>query len=143
VKRIHLLRFDGDPADLAPLLEAAGREGLRVGWLELAPDSAPPVPTGLEAAVSAGASRSVSVAPGRTVTLKRRSGRPVLRDLLREHFLGCALVVVRAADPGGDLAEVPVLEVAGDGYRVRPPGEGGRTVSAAALAARLRRPRPW
>lgn len=143
MKRVHLLRFDGDPADLAPLLEAAGREGLRVGWLELSSHPAPAVPAGLETAVSAGAFRSVSVAPGRTVSLKRQAGPPVLRDLLREHFLGCALVVVRTAEPGGDLAEVPGLEVAGDGYRVRPLGEGGRTFSAAVLAARLRRPRPW
>jgi len=145
VKRIHLLCHEGPADTLAPLFEAARREGLRVGWLDLgaAPDAVPPA---LGEALDRGAFRAAAVAPGRTVAAKARSGPPVLRDLLREHFLGCALVVVR---PGGggeahpELEEVPRLE-AGDGrFRVVPPAGDGLELSAEALAARLRRPRPW
>jgi hypothetical protein len=144
VKRIHLLRYDGGPEGLAPLLAAAAREGLRVGWLDLTPDEAPaPVPAGLGAAAAAGAFRSVAVGAGRTVALKRSAGPPVVCDLLREHFLGCALVVVRGAPEAAGLAGSAALEVAEEGYRVRPPGEAARAFAADALAARLRRPRPW
>lgn len=152
MKRIHLLRHGGDPGALAPLLEAAHREGLRVGWLELAADGPAPVPTGLDAACSAGAFRSVAVGAGRSVALKRQGGPPVLRDLLREHFLGCTLVVVQAGEtaggertpgPASELVEVAELTAVDGGYRVRAPGEAGRTFDAPDLAARLRRPRPW
>ena len=44
--------------------------------------------------------RAVAVAGGRAVAVKRVAGPPTLRDLLREHFLGCAAVVVRVP-PGG------------------------------------------
>jgi hypothetical protein len=144
VKRIHLLRFDGEPEELAPLLAAAGREGLRIGWLELAPDAVPaPVPDGLDAATSAGAFRAASAGAGRTVAVKRRSGPPVVRDLLREHFAGCALVVVRAAAGAAGLDDVARLEAAEAGYRLQPPEAAALDLTADALAARLRRPRPF
>lgn len=153
MKRIHLLRYGGDPGALAPLAEAAAAEGLRVGWLEVSGDAAAEVPAGLDAAFSAGAFRSVAVGEGRSVAVKRRSGPPVLSDLLREHFLGCALVVVRAPAPGapdeggarlaGELAEAAALEAVDGVYRVSAPGEAARTFDPAELAARLRRPRPW
>lgn len=146
MKRIHLLRYDGDPAALAPLLAASHREGLRVGWLELPVEGPAPVPPGLDAASTAGAFRAVAVGPGRTVAVKAPGGAPVLRDLLREHFLGCALVVARGSEGSplaGELAQVAVLEAVGEGFRVGPPGEAGRTFDAPTLAARLRRPCPW
>lgn len=145
MKRIHLLRHDGDPAALGPLFEAARREGLRVGWLDLGAAAEAPPPA-LGAALDGGAFRAAAVAPGRAVAAKARSGPPVLRDLLREHFLGCALVVVR---PGGggethaELAEAPRLEAEGDRFRVVPPAGAALQLTAGALAARLRRPRPW
>lgn len=174
MKRIHLLRFAGSPEELEPLVRAAAEEGLRVGWLDLA-GAAPPAPpepdgspaAGLDGAVSAGAFRAVRVSPGRTVALKAVAGPPVLRDLLREHFLGCAAVVVRgsgsaageaddlaaagAEAPSGPplrdgdaaLAEAPRLVAEGEGFRVEPPGRAGRRFTAAQLAARLRKPRPW
>lgn len=145
MKRVHLLRHDGEPAALGPLFEAARREGVRVGWLDLG-GAAEALPPALGAALDRGAFRAAAVAPGRTVAAKARSGPAVLRDLLREHFLGCALVVVR---PGGggeahpELDEAPWLE-AGDGrFRVVPPAGAARELTAEALAARLRRPRPW
>ncbi|HUF77677.1 MAG TPA: hypothetical protein VMR44_02040 [Thermoanaerobaculia bacterium] len=166
MKRIHLLRFDGPPAALAPLFEAVRAEGLRAGWLELDPEpadagdgsppgeSSGPLAEGRSegrfapgAAVSAGAFREAAVAPGRVVAIKRVVGPPVLRDLLREHFLGCALVMVRGGGPASafeaELVEVPALETAAGSLRIAAPGQGTLELSPQGLAARLRRPRPW
>lgn len=152
MRRIHLVRYEGDPGALAPLLAAIRAEGLRAGWLDVAAAEPVPVPPALDAAASAGAFRSVAVGEGRAVTVKRQVGPPVLSDLLREHFLGCSLVVVRGAATGtggpgpaasAELAAAPVLEAAADGFRVLPPGAAARRFEPAALAARLRRPRPW
>lgn len=151
MKRIHLLRYRGEPGALTPLLQAARGEGLRVGWLDLPGEGPAPLPPSLEAASSAGAFRSVAVGGRHSVAVKLAGGPPVLRDLLREHFLGCALVVVRRVDEPGegasrmaaDLAAVPELTVGEGEFRVTPPGEAGRAFQAPVLAARLRRPRPW
>lgn len=146
MKRIHLLAHDGPPDALAPLLEAAGREGLRVGWLDLRDvgSSAAAPPPELETALAGGAFRAVAVGSGRVVAAKAPAGPPVLRDLLREHFLGCALVVVRPGEGvAPELADVPRLEAGAGGYRVAPPGGTPREITAEALAARLRKPRPF
>lgn len=146
MKRIHLLCHDGGPEALAPLFEAARREGLRVGWLDLAAAGEEAVPPALGPALEGGAFRAAAVAPGRTVAAKARSGPPVLRDLLREHFLGCALVVVRPAGGGEahpELEGAPRLEAEGGRFRVVPPAGAALELSADALAGRLRRPRPW
>lgn len=145
MRRIHLLRHDGPAESLVPLFEAARREGLRVGWLDLGA-AAEALPPALGEALDGGAFRAAAVAPGRTVAAKARSGPPVLRDLLREHFLGCALVVVR---PGGggeahpELEEAPWLEAEGGRFRVVPPAGAALELTADALAARLRKPRPF
>jgi len=145
VKRIHLLRYEGEPAALEALFAAVRAEGLRAGWLQVDPVRREEGPAGH--AVEAGAFRAAAVAPGRVASVKRVAGPPVLRDLLREHFLGCALVVVRPgqAEDGlqADLAEVPALEAGGDKFRVRPPDQAALELSPEELAARLRRPRPW
>lgn len=153
MKRIHLLRHDGPPAALGPLFEAARREGLRVGWLDLGAAEAPEAggasggaPPELETALAEGAFRAGAVAPGRVMAAKALTGPPVLRNLLREHFLGCALVVVRAAEGAAaapELAEVPALEPEAEGFRVTPLDGAAQVLSADALAARLRRPRPF
>jgi hypothetical protein len=145
MKRIHLLRYQGEPGALEALFEAIRAEGLRAGWLEL--DSQPGGEGPAETAVAAGAFRAAAVVPGRVVSVKRVTGPPVLRDLLREHFLGCALVVVRPGGGGSpldaELAEVPALEPGPGGFRVTMPGQAALELSPAELAARLRRPRPW
>lgn len=145
MKRIHLLRYEGEPAALEALFEAIRAEGLRAGWLEL--DSQPGGERTAGDAVEAGAFRAAAVVPGRVVSVKRVTGPPVLRDLLREHFLGCALVVVRPGGAGSaleaELAEVPILEPVGESLRVRPPGQAALDLAPEELAARLRRPRPW
>lgn len=141
MKEPHLLRVDAPAEHFAPLAAALAAEGMRLGWLELA--AAPPEPLSIElaAALDLGVLRAVAVGPGRSLAAKPLRGAPVLRDLLREHFRGCRLVLVagRGAPP-----ELPALEPAdGGGYRVEPPGEAARTLAPAALATRLRRPRPW
>jgi hypothetical protein len=145
VKRIHLLRYEGEPAALEALFTAVRAEGLRAGWLQEDPERREEGP--VADAVEAGAFRAAAVAPGRVASVKPVAGPPVLRDLLREHFLGCALVVVR---PGGaasafeaELVEVPALETAAGSLRIAVPGQGALELSPQGLAARLRRPRPW
>lgn len=139
MKAPHLLRVPADqggPERYAGLFRAASEAGLRVGWLELG--EAAPLPPGLEAAAGLGALRAVAVGSGRSVAVKPRKGAPVLRDLLREHFLGCALVLVHG-DPGD--AEAPELLADGaDGDRWK---VGDTLFDTEGLVAALRKPRPW
>jgi hypothetical protein len=135
VKEPHLLRVEQDPERFARLIEAAKTAGLRVGWLDLRrPDS---LPADLEAAASAGAMRAVAVGEGRSLVVKPLRGEPVLRDLLREHFLGCALVLVR-----GEV-EAPSLREDGERWTVAVPGEAARDYALGGLVAELRRPNVW
>jgi hypothetical protein len=134
----HLLRVDRGPEAFAPLIAAARELGLRVGWLELAAPA--PLPADLETAAAAGALRAVAVGGGRSAALKPLRGEPVLRDLLREHFRGCALVLVR-----GEVA-APSLRPEGENWRIEPHAPdiaAARTLPVSDLAAALRRPRPW
>ncbi|MEP7008746.1 MAG: hypothetical protein ABJC13_00335 [Acidobacteriota bacterium] len=138
MKTPHLLRVEQAATEYAPLFDAARALGLRLGWMELG-DSVPgAVPPSLEAAAGEGALRAVAVGGGRTVSIKPMKGAPVLRDLLREHFRGCALVLVF----GGGAAELPSLSRDGEVYRVAS-GSVVRTFSAAHLAEAVRRPRPF
>ena len=132
----HLLAVEEGPERFAGLLAALRAEGLRAGWLDLH-GPAEPVPSSLALTVAAGASRAVAAGGGRTVAVKALRGAPVLRDLLREHFHGCALVLVR-----GEVA-APHLVLAGDAWELSPPGEAARRYTTAELVAALRRPRPW
>ncbi|MBV8199901.1 MAG: hypothetical protein JOZ15_04685 [Acidobacteria bacterium] len=141
----HLLRVAEGPERFAPLLAAIAAAGLRAGWLELGP--AEPAAASLETAAALGARRAVAAGGGRSVALKPMRGEPVLRDLVREHFAGCALVLVRA--PGGPpaavpLAAAPALSPAGDGWRIEPAGDAAaQQFDTPGLLAALRRPRPW
>jgi hypothetical protein len=130
----HLLRVDAAPERFAPLIEAARALGLRAGWLELAPP--PAVPGDLETAAGLGALRAVAAGGGRAVTVKPLRGEPVLGDLLREHFRGCALVLIRGE------AAAPLLQPEGERWHVTVPGEAARAFDAASLAEALRSPRP-
>jgi hypothetical protein len=136
-----------------PLFEAARAEGLRAGWLELEP---PPRHEAFERATTAGALRAVAVGGGHAASLKRVAGLPVLADLLREHFLGCVLVLVRG-EPGeasSKLRPLPPPRDAGEpAWRRLVPAAPGApwTLESAdgtehrleltALVKRLRRPR--
>ena len=99
---------------------------------------APGAPPDLERAAAMGCLRAVAAGAGRTVAVKPLSGPPVLRDLLREHFLGCRLVLVRGA------ADAPLLTpAAGAAWAVTPTAGAARSYTMDELAAALRKPRPW
>lgn len=122
------------PADVfAELFRAAKSAGLRCGWLELQSPSV--VPPELEEAAAEGALRAVAVGGGRSVAVKPLAGPAVLRDLLREHFLGCAFVLVRGSEG------FPRLAAAGDGWRLRSGLKSDRELSTGDLLAELRRPK--
>jgi hypothetical protein len=75
----------------APLVRTATAAGARLGWLDLAERPA----TTLDSAAELGFLRAVAVDERGSVAVKTRHGAPVLRDLLREHFVGCVAVLVR------------------------------------------------
>lgn len=134
MKAPHLLRVDEGPEGFATLVEAARADGLRIGWLELAETA--PLPDVLASAAGLGVLRAVSVGGGRTVAVKPLRGEPVLKDLLREHFLGCALVLVRGA------VDAPRLRSHGDGWVIDAPEQAGQPLTTEQLAAKLRSPLP-
>lgn len=131
----HLLRVEAGAEHFAALVSAAREAGLRLGWLDLvAPPKPPPA---LEAAARLGVLRAVGVRGGRSVAVKPIRGAPVLRDLLREHFAGCAAVLVR-----GEV-EAPLLRPVGERWRVEPSAGGEAGYTTDELLALLRRPRPF
>ncbi len=140
----HLLRVEHGAEVFAPVFRAARIEGLRVGWLTLDAVEPPPI---LAQAAGLGALRAVSVGAGGSVAVKPMRGAPVLRDLLREHFRGCALVLIAGDDPRIVGSEnLPLLARVGDAWEVRTAaGENVDPVgwSATDLVSALRRPRPW
>ncbi len=136
MKPPHLLRVADAPDRFASLVEAARSLGLRIGWLDLG-GSVSPLPDPLESAAVLGVLRAVAVGEGRTVAVKPLRGAPVLKDLLREHFRGCALVLIR-----GDVG-APSLKAEGDDWRLAPPGAPSRRLTTAQLAESLRKPHPW
>ena len=133
MKSPHLLRVTLPPDRFAALIAAARALKLRIGWLDWSAES--PV-SALDGAADLGVLRAVSVQEGRTVSVKPLRGRPVLKDLLREHFLGCALVLVR-----GDV-DAPALEPDGDGWRLALPENASRHFTTAELSEALRKPHP-
>ncbi len=136
MRRIHLLRVAAEPAAFSELLAAARALGLRVGWLELEIDGV--APARLAAALGAGGERAVAVGAGAVVAARALRGPVRLRELMRQQFLGCALVLVRGE------AEAPTLEPDEEGgWRVRAADGGVRRFDTGALAAALRQPRPF
>jgi hypothetical protein len=59
----------------------------------------------------------------------------VLLDLLREHFLGCVVVLVRGREGRPRLSPAP------GGFRLETGSAPGRELEAGALLAELARPR--
>jgi hypothetical protein len=135
-KTPHLLRVAASADRFAPLIAAARALDLRIGWLDLAAATSP-LPESLAGAAALDVLRAVAVGEGRTVAVKPLRGAPVLRDLLREHFRGCALVLVRGE------ADAPALEPEGDSWRLAPAGAAARLLTTEQLAAALRKPHPW
>ncbi|HEV7503757.1 MAG TPA: hypothetical protein VGS07_02480 [Thermoanaerobaculia bacterium] len=142
MKLPHLLRVTLPPDHFATLIEAARALKLRIGWLDWpgTPGESPAPSSSLEVAADLGVLRAVAVEEGKTVSVKPLRGRPVLKDLLREHFLGCALVLVR-----GEV-DAPGLDPDGDGWSLQLPGiseRASRRLTTSDLAEALRKPRPW
>lgn len=141
MRRPHLLRVEKAPEAFAPVIRALSALGLRAGWLDLGASDPVPLPPALAAAAGTGVLRAVAVGSGGSVAVKPRGGPPVLDDLLREHFLGCRLVLVRAE---AGAVEAPRLTPLGEGrYRVEAGGRAAEELTAPKLAERLRKPRPW
>jgi len=87
-------------------------------------------------ALTAGAAKVVAVSGGQTLAGKRLAGPPVLRDLVREHFLGCQALLVRGrAGYPRLLAGVDELQI------VEMAGAEPHRLDTVALLRRLRRPR--
>jgi hypothetical protein len=129
----HALRVCEGSEAFRSLYAAVVEAGERAGWLDLQPESAASGPAA--PALDDGVWKAVTVEPGRTVAVKRRRGAPVLVDLLREHFRGCRVVLVR-----GD-APLPMLSPRGADWDVR--GQDGevRRLTTAELVRALRSPR--
>ena len=141
-----LLRVERPFEDFRSLVAALRQAGERCGWLDLSVPAE--IPATLDAAARGGVLRAVAAGGGRQVAVKPMRGAPVLRDVLREHFRGCRLVLVRATAEalGGTGAETcPHLAPTGDGWTVGLPGVEPtslqQTTEQAVMA--LRRPRPW
>ena len=135
MKTVHLLRVDRSAANFANLITAAQAGGMRIGWLDL--ENLSPAPASLESAAELGVLRAVAVAPQRIIALKPLRGTPVLKDLLREHFRGCQLVLVLGA------VDAPTLKPEMQSWVVQ--AEGGKRFewTTDQLVARLRKPRPF
>ena len=127
---LPVVEFDG-------LIAAVRQEGGRVGWLELREEHPEPLPESLEVAAGRGVLRAVAVGGGRSLAVKPMRGEPVLRDVLREHFRGCLLVLV-----SGEV-DAPLLAPSGDAWNLETGGAAATRWTTAELIAELRKPRPW
>ena len=128
-----LLAVDGPAEEFAPLFAAAKAAGLRVGWLALNASVDPPPP--LQAPPLLEAFRAVAVGDGRSVAVKPMKGKAVLRDLLREHFLGADVVLVAG------LELFPRLTARGEGpWKLEENATASRLYSTDELLVRLRKP---
>jgi hypothetical protein len=133
----HALRVEADAESFHSLFVELARAGERAGWLAL--DAATP---GDDASVAAlgslargdGLWKTVAIEAHRTVAVKTRRGPQVLRDLLREHFRGCRVVLVRGSAP------LPLLQPRGEDWELAGLDGAVRRLSSAQLVAALRSP---
>jgi hypothetical protein len=128
-----LLAVDGPAEEFAALFAATKVAGVRVGWLALNAPVDPPPP--LQAAPLLEAFRAVAVGDGRSLAMKPMKGKAVLRDLLREHFLGADVVLVAG------LELFPRLTARGEGsWNLAESATASRLYTTEELLARLRKP---
>lgn len=127
-----LLAVDGPAEPYASLFAAAKAAGLRIGWLVLNAPVDPPPP--LQAPPLLEAFRAVAVGNGRSIAMKPMKGAAVLRDLLREHFLGADVVLVAG------LALYPRLAARENGWHLAESATASRSYTTEELLVRLRKP---
>jgi len=133
VKGPALLSVAQPASEFASLFAAARAAGARIGWLEPGPEPGA-APHGAPA-LDAGADKEVAVGDGRVRSVKRVGGPAVLRDLLREHFLGYLAVLVAGSEGS------PRLVASEERFAIAEGGRVGRWLSADQLLAELARPR--
>ncbi|MEM7583781.1 MAG: hypothetical protein AAF560_10410 [Acidobacteriota bacterium] len=137
----HLLRVRGPVVKFERLIAALRQERAKVGWLELGDSALSEAPRvdreSLEAAAGFGVLRAVAIGGGRTVAIKPMRGAPVLRDVLREHYRGCCLVLVE-----GEV-DAPELEPDGETWLITVGDRAAKRWTTEKLIAALRRPSPW
>ena len=127
----HALRVSETSAAFRSLFAAIEEQGERAGWLELDPSAEPSRADDLDD----GAWKTVRVEERRSIASKRRRGPAVLDDLLREHFRGCRVVLVRGE------AALPTLRPRGDDWELEGSDGEPRRFTTAELARALRAPR--
>lgn len=128
-----LLAVDGSADAFASLFAAAKAAGIRIGWLAMNAEVDPPPP--LQAPPLLEAFRAVAVGDGRSIAMKPMKGKAVLRDLLREHFLGADVVLVAG------LELFPRLVARGDGpWKLVESATASRVYTTEELLVRLRKP---
>jgi len=133
VKTPALVAVEAEPRRFSELFAAARQAGVRIGWLDL--KAMPQPPAELASAVECGVSRAVAAGGRQVVSLKALRGEPVLRDLLREHFVGFAVVLLRSASGW------PKLRPDENGFRLETASGDDRQLDAAGLLRELCRPR--
>ncbi|MEJ2084395.1 MAG: hypothetical protein P8Y44_01785 [Acidobacteriota bacterium] len=134
MKRVHQLRVEDGPERFEGLVSAAASVGIRIGWLEFASST---VSESLASASAAGVFRAVQIDDGVTVAVKNRKGPVVMRDLMREHFQGCSLILVS----GGEAPAV--LRSVDDRWLVSNVSGVETTYTTDELVAALRKVRPF
>lgn len=128
-----LLRVVSSHESFLELFSAGRARKVLIGWLDLESASRPP--SDLAEAAANGALRAVSITGRDVVSVKRLGGSPVLRDVVREHFTGCRLLLVR-----GDV-EAAVLAPASGGWTVQWQEKGEASFSTAEFFDALRSPK--
>ena len=135
----HALKVEQDSDAFLGLFAAVRAQGERAGWLELeAPGHGAAAPvrerSAAERTLDAGAWKAVAVERDRSVAVKSRRGPAVLRDLLREHFRGCRVVLVRGE------ACLPALRARGSDWELVGADGLVRRLTTADLLRALRSP---
>ncbi len=127
-----LLAVASPAAEFAPLFAAAPNAGLRIGWLAL--DASVEPPAALQSPPLLKAFRAVAVGDLRSIAMKPMKGKPVLRDLLREYFLGADVVLIA----GLDL--YPRLAPRDGAWHLAESATAGRVYTLEELFVHLRKP---
>jgi hypothetical protein len=134
LKRVHLLEIEDTPPRFEPLVRAVTEAGMRVGWLDF---RAIETPDALAAASATGVFRAVSVGQTSTLSVKSRIGPAVTKDLIREYFQGCSVVLISGRETAATLHRRD------DKWAVSSPGGEEKIFTTEKLVAALRGVRPF